>query len=172
MKFLVFSDSHGSSARMRQILQMHRSDLSGVLHLGDGVEEFRMLSAETGNERLIFADVCGNLEQYSMPAAMRPPTCRVLEAEGIKILLVHGHLQNVYFGTQVLSAEARRRGCSVALHGHTHIPAHCIDRGEDGTEQDVEILCPGSIARPRAGGPTFGILEIRNRQVMAYPTSI
>ncbi len=172
MKFLVFSDSHGSAYAMQRVLNQHRSELSGVLHLGDGTAEFRNLSALAGMEKLIFAEVCGNFEQYSMSEAMRPPFTRVLAVEGVRVLLTHGHVQGVSFGAEGLAREAREQGCSVALHGHTHIARHVIDRGSSGEEAPVEILCPGSIARPRAGKPSYGVLEIKAGQVMAYAVEI
>lgn len=172
MKFIVFSDSHGSAYQMSKILRAQRQTTSGVIHLGDGIEEFRTLSSLPGCERLLFFEVCGNGEQYSMAQPFRPPLVRVIEFEGVRILLTHGHAQSVSFGTERLAALARENGCRLALHGHTHIPSHHIEHGTSPEQADVEILCPGSISLPRAGAPSYGIIDLKEGQVLAYHVQI
>lgn len=167
MKFLVFSDSHGSSRQMQQVLRSRYKTLSGVLHLGDGTDEFEMLATLPEYKSLLFLSVCGNGEAYR-PAELRPPMNRILTYEGVSLYLTHGHRENVSMGTEHLASIARQNGCTLALHGHTHIPRHLIDRGVSESETAVEILCPGSIARPRAGAASFGVLELTNGQALAY----
>lgn len=172
MKFLIFSDSHGSSYSMTRLLTKMAPTLSGVIHLGDGTEEFRALMSRPEHARLMAIEVCGNGEGWHMASSLRPPLMRILEAEGVRVLLTHGHLQNVSFGTDRLAALARENDCTVALHGHTHIPRHIIDYGPRGEDRGVEILCPGSIAQPRAGGISYGILDLNKGQVLCYAQEV
>ncbi len=166
MKYLIFSDSHGSVRQMERVLRGMARHLTGVIHLGDGIEEFRALSRLPGMERLLFLDVCGNGEQFSMPSELRPPLVRVLTAGKVRILLTHGHAQGVAYGTEALAALAMENGCALALHGHTHIAMHTIAHLPGG---DVEILCPGSIACPRQGGPSYGVVDVTEQgQILAF----
>ena len=79
---------------------------------------------------------------------------RICEWEGVRVLLTHGHGQGVSFGTEQLARVARQNGCTIALHGHTHIPAW--ERfGEDNL-----YLNPGSVSIPKEGSAhSYMVLE-------------
>ena len=69
------------------------------------------------------------------------------------MLAVHGHLQGVRYSYEELINMAKENGCDIVLFGHIHIPVfEKID--------DVTIINPGSITRPRQKGyvKTYGIL--------------
>ena len=170
MRFLVFSDSHGSLAYMKQILDRCRADLDGMIFLGDGCEEFDLLCDLEENRRLLSISVCGNGEERSLPQILRPPLSRVLAVECVRVFLTHGHAFGVSFDTLTLATQARKENCTLALHGHTHIPASRMDYADP--DRPVQIFCPGSISQPRAGRQSYGVLTLKNGQAHIFHEEI
>ena len=77
---------------------------------------------------------------------------------GQHILLAHGHLHHVELDGRKLSMTAESLGCTIAVHGHTHIQS--IE-----TFGSVTAINPGSPLRPRGksyGG--FALLSLRTGQ--------
>lgn len=110
----VMSDSHGRLLNVtRAVREMGRVD--AIVHLGDHDSD----ASEIG--RLSDAPlsvVCGNCDWFSQfPAEL------LLELGGIRVLLTHGHRQNVKEGLTVLSLKAETMNVQLALYGHTHIPS-------------------------------------------------
>lgn len=108
----VMSDSHGRLINVtRAVREMGRVD--AIVHLGDHDSD----ASEIG--RLSDASlsvVCGNCDWFSQfPAEL------LLELGGIRVLLTHGHRQNVKEGLTVLSLKAETMNVQLALYGHTHI---------------------------------------------------
>ena len=86
---------------------------------------------------------------------------RVIDFDGHKIFICHGHTVGVNYGTERLESVARQKGCEAALFGHTH---HSVmKKSEDG----LLILNPGSVSRPRGGSPSFAVLETENGKLSA-----
>ena len=71
------------------------------------------------------------------------------------IYLAHGHRFGVHGGTYRLTERARQMGADIAVYGHTHAPDY-------GTENDVLVINPGSIAKPRQDGwqKTYAVMTI------------
>lgn len=110
----VMSDSHGRLLNVtRAVREMGHVD--AIVHLGDHDSD----ASEIG--RLSDAHlsvVCGNCDWFSQfPAEL------LLELGGIRVLLTHGHRQNVKEGLTVLSLKAETMNVQLALYGHTHIPS-------------------------------------------------
>lgn len=81
------------------------------------------------------------------------PLERVVEWEGTRILLLHGHTVSSRLS---LFYRAEEHGCSIVCFGHSHVP--CLERFED-----VILLNPGSLSRPRSSfGPTCGLITLQN----------
>ena len=76
-------------------------------------------------------------------------------AGGHIIYLTHGHRVGVHGGTYRLTERARHLGADIAIYGHTHVPDH-------GTENEVLVINPGSIAKPRQQGwkKTYAVMTI------------
>lgn len=114
MRVLIFSDSHGASGALTDVLLRH-PDIKDVIHLGDGLRE-----AEDAMDRFPdrnFYLVHGNCD-YSGIA----PDARFEEFCGKKIFLTHGHRYQVKFGLYTYMCAAKERGADAALFGHTHTP--------------------------------------------------
>ncbi len=110
----VMSDSHGRLLNVtRAVREMGHVD--AIAHLGDHDND----ASEIG--RLSDAPlsvVCGNCDWFS-----QFPAEQLLELGGIRVLLTHGHRQNVKEGLTVLSLKAETMNVQLALYGHTHIPS-------------------------------------------------
>ncbi len=151
MRAIVLSDSHNNvSACEAAIAASGKLDL--IIHLGDIARDTDYL--ETMYYPIRVASVLGNndfLRQGDYE--------RVIEFDGHKIFICHGHTLGVRMGTERLENIARQKGCEAALFGHTH--QSCLKKSEDG----FLILNPGSVSQPRGGKPSFAILETEENEL-------
>lgn len=147
MKIIAVADTHKDYKNFKLIVEKN-PDADLFLHLGDGEHEFDDVSAEYPDKKFIF--VQGDCD-FSAHKPME-----VVDAEGYKILCVHGHEHNVQGGLDPLISEAKARGCRIALFGHTHMyRTDCID--------SVYIMNPGAVDSPRGKNkPTYGLIIIDN----------
>ena len=155
MKLLVFSDSHGNTALMERETALQRPDM--VLHLGDVVRDARTLARRFPDVPM--ACVPGNCDAY-VPDL---PEKRLLEVEGKKLLMTHGHIYHVKsdIGTAVYAAQEAR--ADVLLFGHTH-QALCDRQGP------LWILNPGSIRGNFH--PTYGVITLENGVITCYTVAV
>lgn len=146
MRILVISDSHGRNDDIEGVLEQV-GPIDAMIHCGD-VER-----GDTYIRSLVDCPVymiAGNNDwNLDLPGEL------LIEIEGYKILVVHGHQFYVYSGVQYLRSYAHELGVDVVMYGHTHQPFIEI-------EEDLTILNPGSLSYPRQPGrkPTFLIMEI------------
>lgn len=146
MKILVISDTHGHEENLKKVLKkIKMPDM--VLHLGDseGGEEFIKNMIDCPLHL-----VAGNCDFFCSY-----PRTKVVEAEGIRIFMTHGHYYHVGLGINDLVTAAKANGCSMALFGHTHKPF--IERVDD-----LIILNPGSLSFPRQEGrkASYALVEV------------
>lgn len=152
MKILVFSDSHGNVRNMEAAVRSDHPDL--VFHLGDVNPDAQALHK-------IFPDlpmewVCGNCD------GRRPDLEeeRILEVEGRRILMMHGHTRQVKLSMNAAEWAAREAQAHILLFGHTH---------EDFCEyhNGLWILNPGTI---RGGwcGATYGVISLEGKNTVCY----
>lgn len=150
-KILVFSDSHGLSRNLLAVLEKEK-DVDTVIHLGDIEGEENVVERALMEHRPLpaFLTVRGNCDTFS-----NAPLSRVVEWDGVKVFLTHGHRYEVNEFPTLLAFQAEENGCSVALFGHIHKP---VDTEVNG----VHVFNPGSITLPRQEDhrPTYGILTI------------
>ncbi len=146
MRAIVLSDSHGNvRACEKAIDSMGEIDL--IIHLGDIARDVKAIRQKYPHVSLV--SVIGN-NDFSFSSEDYE---RVIEFDGHKIFICHGHTLGVTHGTQRLEAVALKKGCEAALFGHTHCAYD--KKGEPG----IIILNPGSVSRPRSGSPSFAVLE-------------
>lgn len=144
MKFLVISDTHGEIEKAAEI---YRSlpETDAVIHLGDLEKDAHGLS------RLLAADVIsvkGNMDNgYKKEDAFK-----TIDTECGKLLLTHGHMQNVKSSLTSLMYLAEEQNCIAALFGHTHIP---VCENVNG----LYLINPGSLTYPSAGTmPSYALV--------------
>jgi len=119
-------------------------DAEFVVHAGDFLTESVLdaFLAEAG----AFAGVTGNNDT---PAVRdRLPAQRVVESEGVRLVVVHGHEHS----ETALSLLGRQEDADVVVFGHSHRPGV---HDADGTV----LLNPGSHAQPRQYRPAHAEIE-------------
>ena len=152
MKILVFSDSHNNPSVMYDAVEKQLPHgLDAVFFLGDGAGDFAKLAKAFPGPEYVY--VLGNGDPY----AYQPDGVweKLIERDGHRFLLMHGHRYNVKSSLQPAVDHAIRKKADVLLFGHTHEP---FDRTLDGSEGgSVRVINPGA-----AGSwmqPTFALLE-------------
>ena len=127
------------------------SDVDLILHAGD------LTSPKVLEDLEDIAPVMavqGNMDRVNR---IDLPKARVIEAEGLRIGLIHGE---VYprADTQQLLYLAKELDADILVSGHSHQPK--IEQKEG-----ILLLNPGSPIVPRLADRTVMILEINNREV-------
>lgn len=149
MKIGIVSDSHGDYRYLDQMLS--HAEAQGVelwLFAGDIAMDADYLAMVTDKEVI---RVAGNND---WPGG-RLPDYETADIAGHTILLTHGHLFGVNFGHDRLLQAAQDVGADIAVYGHTHVAVEKI-------KDDVLILNPGSISRPRdARNGSFMVAELQ-----------
>ena len=107
-----------------------------------------------------FIAVKGNCDSFCGCSMGDDPAERVLEIEGHRILLTHGHLHGVKASLIPLASSAQAAGCDIALFGHTHI---YTERYQAINGSAVCLFNPGSIGM---GDHSYGVLHINGSNVL------
>ena len=160
MRIIVFSDSHNDDRNMKKALELNRGRFECCIHLGDGCREFELLSEKYPD--IPFVTVNGNGEDWNRTPGIRET---VLDLEGVRVMVTHGHMYNVKFGTTNLEYSAAEKECDIVLYGHTHIPDNRYI--PDLLGRTLYVFNPGSISRPPFGHkPSFGVIEITKSGIL------
>ncbi len=146
-RILVFSDSHGRDEYMIKTIERIPCDL--VVHLGDNVRDIEDIT-------YIYPDIKFEYVRGNCDFASPAEATKIIEAEGFRILLTHGHEFGVKTGMERIYDFAAENGIDCILYGHTHIP-FCEKEG------DMLVLNPGSGRNP--GGESYGVIEIEDGEI-------
>lgn len=144
MRILVFSDSHKDTESCAGVIR-NIIGVDMVLHAGDHASD--AMEQEKMFPEIIFKYVSGNCDFTRAPSEL------IIEAEGKRIFLTHGHGYSVKYEENYSSIREKGLscGCDCVVFGHTHISVNdCSGK--------VILLNPGSIKY----GRTFGVIEIEN----------
>ena len=155
MRAIVLSDSHNNTASCeRAIASIGEKNIDMIIHLGDIARDVDYLEMMYYPKKVV--SVVGNND------FMRSGDHeRVIEFDGHRIFICHGHTLGVNYGTEKLETIARRKECEAALFGHTHQPM--LKKCDDG----LIVLNPGSVSRPRGSKPSFAVLESEDDRLSA-----
>lgn len=148
MRILVISDTHGDIDKAEEAIK-NNINVDLIIHLGDYFRDAQRLSNMFpdipieyiyGNSDFMIGDV---------------PAEKVLEFEGKKIFITHGHRYSVKWDYEKLYKKAEEMHVDLILFGHTHVA--------DLVEKDTcTILNPGSISDPRDDtGESYALIEIK-----------
>ena len=161
MRFIIFSDSHGSLANMREALKRNRTtQLDGIIFLGDGLKSAKELADETG---IPLYAVAGNCD-FDVDTAKKSTYEKLLEFDGVKVLIMHGHKYMVKLTGDIVNNYAKSLDADLLLYGHTHRRTDIYLPCEGG-KKALRIFNPGSIALPQDGVNSFGLLEINGGKI-------
>ncbi len=149
MKLLILSDSHGDVGTMIDIAERERPN--EIFHLGDCVRDAESLSYACPGIPVIM--VPGNCDGWTGMSERL-----LLEREGVRILLAHGHRWYVKSGVGGALADARSCGADILLYGHTH-QAVC-SREEDGMWR----MNPGTVGGEHASA-TYGVILLEGGKI-------
>ncbi|EGO65421.1 metallophosphoesterase [Acetonema longum] len=144
MKIGVMSDSHGDKDAIRQAAA-RAGQVDLWLHAGDYCQDAVFLGRIASVPVITVAGNCDGSAQ------VRPD--EFMNALDKKIWLTHGHRYKVKQNQDELIWWAGQYGVDIVVYGHTHVA--------DILRQDqVLAFNPGSVAFPRVGSPSFGLIEI------------
>ena len=153
MRAIVLSDSHTDiSSLERAIESQGKIDL--IIFLGDVARDCDYIESYFYPVRVV--SVLGNNDFMR-----REDYERVIDFDGHKLFICHGHTQSVSSGYEKLESTARRHGCEAALFGHTHRSVY--EKRDDG----FFLLNPGSTSRPRGCRASFAVLETDSGKLKA-----
>ena len=144
---LAISDLHYAYPSQKLVELAKRCDY--VFFLGDGIVRLGDIAKCEG-----IHIVKGNCDALNFPEE------EVVEVDGVRIFLTHGHRYGVKDGLLKLTLRAKELGCSATFYGHTHYA--------DISEYDgVQLLCPGSLSSPRCGIATFIMAVVEKGKLQA-----
>ncbi|HWK24837.1 MAG TPA: metallophosphoesterase [Ureibacillus sp.] len=130
MKLLVMSDTHGDEEVIRRVRSANQ-DVNGIIHCGDSELPFDHPNLED------VIKVRGNCD-----CDARFPDEQLVELEGIKVFVAHGHLLNVKSTIMNLLYRSKEVEANVVFFGHSHIlGAELVD--------NILFVNPGSLLKPR-----------------------
>ena len=168
MKIIVVSDIHGRYERLIELMDMHK-DADALIFLGDGLADLTRADAYS-YPFTVFA-VRGNCDVQLFPWRDDVPVEMTLNFEGFKFLILHGHSRSVKSGLDDALLASKAKGANVLLYGHTHVPQEKYL--PEGTKINnwisigpLHILNPGSLGDSSDGKAHFGLIEIRNGQIL------
>ncbi|MBE6655348.1 MAG: YfcE family phosphodiesterase [Ruminococcaceae bacterium] len=162
LEILIFSDSHGDTARMRKVIRSH-PDAKHVLFCGDGLRDVDAL--ETELKGIVFLSVKGNCD--GLFTHFDTPCERLITLSGRKLLMMHGHTHGVKGSYGVAASHAASEGAEILLFGHTHIP---YEGRIEVNGKCVHLFNPGSIGTNKY---SYGILTFReNGYLFSHGTLI
>lgn len=145
MKVLIVSDTHGREDNLEKVLEKE-SPIDAMVHLGDveGSEDYIRILTDAP----VYM-VAGNNDFYT-----DLPGQAVIDLDGYRAFITHGHGYHVSYSPNRLVAEALHRNAQIAMYGHTHVPH--LEQVEG-----VIVLNPGSLNYPRQAGrePSYIIME-------------
>lgn len=142
----IISDTHGNYDSIEKAVSI-APKMDMWLHLGDCTPDAEYL------ESLVEVPVHGVAGNCDWPMKS---TCyeKVVEAEGHRIFMTHGHNYGVRYTQEYVMEAAGNQGADIALYGHTHIVDYRIG--------PPLLLNPGSAARPRDDNRgSFIIMELK-----------
>jgi len=152
MKILVLSDTHGDIDKAEAAIKKN-DDVSLIIHLGDYFRDAQKLSNMFpeipveyiyGNSDFMIEDV---------------PAEKVLEYNGKKIFITHGHRYSVKWDYDKLYRKAEEMHVDLLLFGHTHV-ADVIHK------DNYFVVNPGSISDPRDdSNESYAIIELDDERV-------
>lgn len=146
MKLLIMSDTHGDREIINRVKKFY-PDTEVIIHCGD---------SELDYKDEIFHQVHGVKGNCDDDAEF--PNDFIIESDGKRIYVTHGHLYNVKSTLMPLSYRAQEVHADIVCFGHSHVL---------GAEKigDTLFINPGSLKQPRGRKEkTFVVVEIVDNQ--------
>lgn len=154
MRLIVTSDTHRDFFALHTLVEKfhHTADL--FIHLGDGADELEQVKDLYPECK--FLNVRGNCDFGRQGTFAGCFSCGIA-----KILYTHGHIYNVKYELESILRAGKEVDANVILFGHTHVPM--VDY-RDG----VHMLNPGSLGMPHGAKPTYGVVDITEKEIVCF----
>jgi uncharacterized protein len=148
MRIIVVSDTHQNTALLGQSVRQAIADgpIDVFLHCGDGVRDLECVESDLlqKNPRIRIFAVRGNCDLGAFPY----PVSELIDLNGVRAFVTHGHLYQVKHGLGQLARAARELNAALAFFGHTHQAAIAQKHG-------VTLINPGSLASQASEGIAY-----------------
>ncbi len=147
-RVIVISDTHQCIETCISMIK-NINDMDLIIHAGDHWSDARELENHFPDIPIKY--VRGNCD-FSLA-----PVEELVEFEGKKIFVTHGHMYNVKSEPDrydTIRKRGEELGADVVVFGHTHIPCN-LNLG------NITLLNPGSVKYTR----NFGVIEIENGKI-------
>lgn len=147
MRIGVLSDTHNNLYLLDMaVKRMGKIDM--LIHLGDNYSD-----AIKANEiyKLPLEYVVGNNDYDYDPVYFK-----VLNINGKRILITHGHKYRIYYDLNTLYYKALEERADLVLYGHTH-------RQNIEWVGNILFVNPGSTSLPRGGKPGAAVINIDDK---------
>lgn len=149
MIIAVISDTHGhETSIIKALKEAGKADM--IIHLGDNVRDITFIK-ERFKKDIVFVRGNGDGEIYV-------PEDKVIDIQGKRIFLTHGHNYGVYYNPFKIMLRAREVNADIGLYGHTHIAYKEVEDG-------ILILNPGSVSLPRDGKKSMAFIHINGNSM-------
>lgn len=153
MRLILMSDTHTNYEGLYSVIRKY-SGMDAVVHCGDILVPKQKVPG-------IIA-VAGNMDRDP-----DYPFEQTLEAEGLRILVKHGH--DLFVGARpdyrAVARYAKKNGYDAVFFGHSHTYY-------DGEENGIRLLNPGSLWKNRDESPrSYMEVTIENRVITAVRRS-
>ncbi|GAB6179790.1 metallophosphoesterase [Desulfotomaculum defluvii] len=150
MRILVVSDTHGQLDAIYHISK-HLGEVDLILHAGDYYRDCDKLAYTL---KVPARGVRGNCDY-----AGDGPLEDILNINGLKIFITHGHRHGVKYGTQSIIERAKELGAKVAIYGHTHVSDFRV-------VDNIIVMNPGSPVQPRGRNrPSVGLIDVQDEDI-------
>lgn len=184
-RILVISDSHGAVHSLYKVIREKGPSSDALVICGDSNDDLVTIIQKSAEDDFygmclppVVVFVTGNNDDETYPiinpkifknphapmyTELKSPLAQVFTAAGTTIFVTHGHRHGLYLGFETVARSAIKAGASLCLFGHTHIAWASKEIN------DILLLNPGSISRPRNGQPpTFAIININKETGISY----
>lgn len=152
MLIAVMSDTHGNSEAVDRAVEL-ANEADVIIHLGDVISDVDRIKRSFKKSVIC---VPGNCDYNSFDEREK-----LIELDGVKLLLCHGDRYRVDMGLISLKYRASEVGAKIALFGHTH---RSLIIEEDG----ILFMNPGSVALPRDYKKSMGFISINDGIIEGY----
>ena len=150
MKILVFSDSHSCPNRILKAVSAHNGKCDLIIFLGDGLKDLDIVSLKYPDIPIV--KVKGNCDYFAPKDVLNE---NILDLDGIRVLITHGHNHGVKYGYETILRYAYELEVDAVFFGHTHVPCDKIECVED---KQIRLFNPGSVAMTQ----TYGVVNTSN----------
>ena len=156
IRLLVLSDIHGDVENAMSVINKQpNADL--FVFLGDGITDMLYCLDEVQRQRLVA--VGGNCDPTHTMLGSSLKKTEMISVGGRRIMITHGDLYGVKYGTSGIEKLAAESGCDILLFGHTHRP-------HEGYVDGVYYFNPGSVTGGYGIAPSAGLLTLDGDTVL------